>query len=282
MPPRRTRRSRRSRRGLTIGILVVASIAIITLDYRGDAHGTITWAKRGAHDALAPVQRGVDDVTRPIGSFLSGAVHGSALEKQNAKLARQVSALERQVLAQQAIDNTVRSLDRLDRLPWVGGIPTVTAEVTALSPSDFDATVQLDKGSRAGVAVGMPVVGSNGLAGQVIEVWSSGCTVRLITDARSTVGVRVGPAGNLALVQGAGLGRNLVVNLVSPGITLSKGEVLTTSGLQNAQFPPDIPVARIVSYSSTPSATQQTVTARPLASLAVVSYVDILQWQPAQ
>jgi len=264
---------------MTIGLLVVASIAIITLDYRGQAHGVIASAKRDAHDALAPVQRAVDAVARPVGSFLSGAVHGGDLEAQNAKLRREIGELQRQTLVTQSTRNALRALQRLDQLPWVGDIPTVTAQVTALSTSDFAATSDLDKGSRNGVAVGMPVVGGAGLVGQVIEVWSSGCTVRLITDVDSTVGVRFGSGGNLAEVEGSGLGRSLAVNLIAPGTALHKGEVLTTSGLQQAQFPPDIPVASVTTFSSTPSATQESVTARPLADLAGLQYVDVLQWQ---
>ena len=202
---------------MTIGLLVLASIAIITLDYRGQAHGVISGAKRGAHDAFSPLQRGVDAIARPVGSFLSGAVHGGDLEAQNAKLRREVGALQRQTLINQSTRNSLRALQRLDQLPWVGAIPTVTAQVTALSPSDFAATVELDKGSTSGVAVGMPVVGGAGLVGQVTLVWSSGCTVRLVTDVDSSVGVRFGPQGDLALVQGSGLGRNLAVNLIAPG-----------------------------------------------------------------
>jgi rod shape-determining protein MreC len=264
---------------MTIGLLVLASIAIITLDYRGEAHGVITSAKRGAHDAFSPVQHGVDALVRPVGSFLSGAVHGGELENQNARLREQIGALQRQALITQATRNSLRTLQRLDQLPWVGTIPTVAAQVTALGSSDFAATVQLDKGSTSGVAVGMPVVGGAGLVGQIIEVWSSGCTVRLVTDVDSSVGVRFGPAGTLALVQGSGLGRSLAVNLIAPGASLHKGEVLTTSGLQNAQYPADIPVATVTSFASTPSATQETVSARPLADLGVLQYVDVLQWQ---
>jgi rod shape-determining protein MreC len=277
--PRRTRRAGRARRGMTIGLLVLASIAIITLDYRGQAHGVISGAKRAAHDAFAPVQSGVDALARPVGSFLSGAVHGGDLEAQNAKLRREIGALQRQTLVTQSTRNALQALQRLDQLPWIGGIPTVTAQVTALSPSDFAATIQLDKGSTSGVAVGMPVVGGAGLVGQVIEVWSSGCTVRLVTDVDSSVGARFGAGGSLALVEGSGLGRNLAVNLIAPGTALHKGEVLTTSGLQHAQYPADIPVAAVTSFSSTPSATQETVSARPLADLSVLQYVDVLQWQ---
>lgn len=264
---------------MTIGLLVLASIAIITVDYRGQAHGVISGAKRGAHDAFAPLQRGVDALVRPVGSFLSGAVHGGDLESQNAKLRAEIGALQRQTLETQATRNALRALEQLDHLPWVGSIPTVTAQVTALGASDFAATVQLNKGSTSGVAAGMPVVGGAGLVGQVIEVWSSGSTVRLITDAGSSVGVRFGSGGDLALVEGSGLGRKLAVNLIAPGTSLHKGEILTTSGLQYAQYPADLPVASITSFSSTPSATQETVSARPLADLGVLQYVEVLQWQ---
>ena len=71
------------------------------------------------------------------------------------------------------------------------------------------------------------------------------------------------------------------MNLIAPGTALHKGEVLTTSGLQTCPVPPDIPVASVTSFSSTPSATQETVSARPLADLAVLQYVDVLQWQPS-
>ena len=132
--PRRTRRPRRARRGLTVGLLVLASIAIITLDYRGQAHGVISGAKRAAHDAFAPVQRGVDALVHPVGSFLSGAVHGGDLQAQNAKLRREIGTLRRQALISQAARDQLRTLERLDQLPWVGDIPTVTAQVIALEP----------------------------------------------------------------------------------------------------------------------------------------------------
>jgi rod shape-determining protein MreC len=220
-------------------------------------------------------------VVRPIGSFLSGAVHYHDLEAENAKLRRTLDQLERRDLASAATDRTVRIITELDHLPWAGGIPTVKAMVNALSPSNFEATVQLDKGSTAGVAVGMPVVGGAGLIGQVTFVWASGCFVRLVTDVGSAVGVRFGPAGNLALVQGTGQGKALAVNLIAPGTPLQRGEVLTTSGLQHAEFPPGIPVATISGSSSQPSATQEAVSAMPTADLVQLQYVEVLQWEPS-
>ena len=86
--------------------------------------------------------------------------------------------------------------------------------------------------------------------------------------------------GSLALVEGSGLGRNLAVNLIAPGTALHKGEVLTTSGLQDAAYPALVPVAEITGFSS-PSPTEESVTAVPVADLSQLDYVDVLQWPPA-
>src|SRR5271170_4740677 len=104
----RTRRARRPR--LTIGLLVLASITIITLDYRGDAHGGIASLKNAAHDAFSPVQRGVDALTHPIGNFLAGAVNGGELQSENAKLRNEVGLLQRQSLAERATQNAIKDI----------------------------------------------------------------------------------------------------------------------------------------------------------------------------
>jgi rod shape-determining protein MreC len=277
----RTRRARRPR--LTIGLLVLASITIITLDYRGDGHGAINSLKNAASDAFSPVQRGVDAVTHPVGSFLAGAFNGGQLEQENAKLRNEVGQLQQQALSERASQNAVKAIEALNHLTWYPNIPTVTAQVISQNPSNFAATVEIDRGTAKGVEVGMPVVGGGGLVGSVISTSSSTSTVRLITDAApSQVGVTFGSSsGNEALVNGEGIGKALTVSDIPPGTVLHKGEILTTSGLPDLAFPPLIPVARVTRSSSNASATQESVTAVPTADLAQLSYLDVLQWQPA-
>lgn len=277
------RRPGRSRRSLTIVLLVLASITIITLDYRGGGSGAISALKRAAHDTFSPIQRGVDAIVRPIGSFLAGAVHYGSVQDQNAKLRAEIGRLQQQVLEGRAMREQLQTLEQLEHLPWANGIPEVTAEVVGLNSSNFAATLRLDVGSTSGIENGMPVSGGAGLVGQVVDVWSSGCTVRLITDPRSAVSVRFGTAAppGYALTLGAGAGKTMPVNYVTPGTALQSGELLTTSGLQNAEFPPDIPVAKIVSFSSSPSSTQEVVSAQPVADLPALQYVDVMLWQPA-
>ena len=277
----RTRRARRTRNiRVTLLLLVLASITIITLDYRGHANGIISGLRRGANDALTPIQRGVDAVTHPIGSFLAGAANAGAIQQQNARLRVEIGRLQGQALARQGTAAQLHTLEELVHLPFAGGIPTTTGEVIGLNTSDFASTVTLDVGRDRGVAVGMPVVGGAGLVGQVVDSWSTGCTVRLVTDVRSAVGARYGPTGALALAQGTGSDQPLDILYIAPGTQLQRGEVLTTSGLQQAQFPPGIPVATISSYTDSGSSTQESVTAKPVADLDELEYVDVLLWLP--
>ena len=278
----RRRRPGRSRRSLTIGFLVLASITIITLDYRGGGHGAISALKRAAHDTFTPIQSGVDAVVRPIGSFLAGAIHYGAVENQNAKLRAEIVRLEQQGLQGRATRQALQSLEQLEHLPWANGIQTVTGQVVGFNTSDFAATVRLNVGTSSGVEVGMPVSGGSGLVGQVMEAWKSGSTVELITDPQSQVGVRVGSPAVDALLLGGGVGRALTAEDINPGTPLQTGEILFTSGLQNAKFPKDLPVARITSFSSTPSSTQEAVSAKPVADLPALQYVDVMLWQPGQ
>ena len=277
----KTRRARRNRgTRLTIVLLVLASISIITLDYRGDAHGFISGIKRVARDAFAPVQSGVDSIVHPVGSFLAGAVNAGGIEQQNARLRAEVGRLQGQVLAHPGDEAQLRALEALANLPFALGVPKVTGEVIGLNTSDFASTVTLDVGRSRGVEVGMPVVGGAGLVGQVVDAWGSGSTVRLVTDSRSAVGVRYGPQGALALAQGAGSDEPLQVDYIAPGTKLRKGEVLATSGLQQARFPAGIPVATVTSFATSASSTQESVAAKPVADLDELQYVDVLQWLP--
>jgi rod shape-determining protein MreC len=278
--PRRARRVRRT--WLQVLGLVVISAVLVTLDYRGELHGTVTAARRSAADALGPVDRAVDDVLHPVGHFFAGALEYGAVQRQNAELRLELRRAEGQALRLGAERRDLDQLARLEHLPWVdvANIPTVTAEVIGQNASNFEATIVLDKGQADGLAPGMPVVDGLGLVGRVVQVASHEATVELVTDARSVVSVTYGSKGNLAAATGQGPGAPLRVDYVPNQTSLRRGALLSTSGEQLGMYPPGIPVARVLRVRSTPAGTQATVLARPVADLADLGFVDVLAWEP--
>ncbi len=275
--PRRSRRPR-----TTLLILVLASVTIITLDARGGFHRVTSGLRTVAADAFAPVRSGVDDIVEPVGSFLAGAVHYGAVRQQNQKLQSQIDQMRNQGIAQTDIEQRLKQLSALAHLPFVGNLETVPAEVTNYGTSDFAATVDISVGRDDGVQLNMPVVGMGGLVGQVVQANHTTSTVRLITDGQSQVGVRFGPGANsLAVINGHGPGDPLSASLIPPNTPLTVGENFITSGLPNAEFPGDIPVATVVATSNGATASQETVTLQPLADLSHLRYVSVLLYGPS-
>jgi rod shape-determining protein MreC len=279
----RRRRARRGQRvAWKVAVLALASITIITLDVRGDLRGAVSGLRRAASDAVSPLTGAVDDVLHPIGSFLAGAVNYGALAQQNAKLRLELRRQEGDAEELRHLQTTIDQLTALDHLPSVdiANIPTVVAEVSGASPSNFAAAVVLDKGTADGVGVGMPVVDGLGLVGQVVSAAAHQATVQLVTDPRSVVPVTYGSSGALASVDGTGPGSALSVEYVAPRSPLHRGMVLTTAPNSPQTYPVGIPVAKITSFHAVPTATSETVSATPVAQLGDLGYVDVLQWLP--
>jgi rod shape-determining protein MreC len=275
-------RSRRSRRTLTVIILVVLSLSLISLDLNGRTHSLTSGIKSVANDVYSPLRQGVVDLISPIGNFFAGAFDYGAVQSENEQLQRAIGQL-RAAQAERGFDqNQLRQLTQLENLPFLNSLPTVTAQTQDEYSSNFTATITLNKGRADGVDVGFPVVGAGGLVGQVIASYHHTSVVRLVTDGQSKVGVVFGQDNKYtAIVDGQGPGSDLTADLVAPGTPLHKGEIMYTSGLQAAEFPPGIPVATVSTFHTAAGASQESISVEPSANLGQLAYVDVVQWVPS-
>lgn len=264
-----------------LGLLVLASVTVITLDYRGGAGALIGGAKGLARDVFAPAESALRAVVRPIGSFLEGAARYRSVEAENARLRQEIETLKAQARSGAADRSELAALSALDHLPYAPSMPRVVAEVVSQAASNFQATVEIDKGTSSGIRVGMPVVSGSGLVGRVVEAASRVSTVLLVEDPSSAVGVRFGASGTVALATGNGAGSNLTVDYVDPGTKLFRGELMVTSGDRGELFPPGIPVGTVASAVLPKGALQQTVALAPLAPPGTLQFVSVLLWLPS-
>jgi rod shape-determining protein MreC len=272
---RRTARPR-----FTLLLLVLTSVTIITLDYRGSAGGVFGSIKNVAQDAFAPVQDASDAAFRPVGDFFQGITHYGALEKENARLRDQLADARGQSLRAADAQRELTTLQDLDNLTVVENIPSVAARVVSTSPSNFDVTVQIDRGKDAGIALRMPVVTGEGLVGRVVAVSRTRATVLLITDLGSSVGVRLTGSGEVGVAGGRGEDKDLGVDFIAPDATVARREVVVTSGLQQSEFPPSIPVGRVTTVRSPAGEFQKFLRIEPVVDMHRLTFVRVLQWAP--
>jgi rod shape-determining protein MreC len=172
-----SRRGGRSR--FTLVFLVLTSITVITLDFRGDGAGVIGSVRDGAADALAPVRSAAASVLSPVGDALAGITGYGALEDDNAELRARIAELEGTALRNEGAERELAEALALLELDFTGNLPRVDARVVSTPISNFEQTIELDRGSDDGIAVDMPVVSGAGLVGRVVQVSSSPTRTRL-------------------------------------------------------------------------------------------------------
>lgn len=262
-------------------MLVLASITILTLDYHGEVSHAITHVRNAARDALSPLQRGLSAALHPVGDVFAGAIHYGTLESQNQQLRTELGTLRRELATNGFASTQADRVLALSHLPYVAGIPLITAEVIANSTSNFQETVELDRGTSSGVGPGMPVVSVAGLVGTVSTASSTTATVKLVTDSNQATPVRIG-ANGLYRALGQGRGRALSLSYVGGPTAVTKGELVYTSGFGGGAMPAGIPVGIVSSVRVSPSGISTGVSVTPLVNLGEIQYTDVLEWlEPA-
>lgn len=169
--------------------LLLTTVLLLTLDLRGNP--VVDAVREGFSVAMRPVQAATGVVTNPIEQAWRGIVNYDDLEQENRALQEQVDRLIGTQAAAEAAVIEGKELQALYSLPSLSGIETEVARVVGYAANNLDQVIEIDKGSRSGIEVGMPVVNQAGLVGKVTRVFADSARVMLVTDARYTVAVKV-------------------------------------------------------------------------------------------
>jgi rod shape-determining protein MreC len=268
----------------TLILLILTSITLITLDFRG--FGPIDSARGAVLSAFSPVGEGAAAIFRPVGNLWHGAFEYDDLKRQNEDLQAQVDQLNGRVADDDVYKSTNQELLALLKLQSQSDLPTVPARVVSGAVANFDNTIELDKGSNDGIKKDMPVRSGTGLVGTVVQVSSDRSVVRLITDTSYQVGVTVvgslsgGGGPVVGVAKGQGPGRQLKAT-VDVSADVKPGQILVTAGVAGGLFPPDVPVGTIADVSTDAGALQKTLDVDLLANLRTLTYVTVLLWEPS-
>lgn len=275
---------RDGRRRNTLFLLVLVSATVVTLDLSGN-WGPIGVVRTTAFDALEPVRSFADTATEPVGNVVGGITRYGEIEEENLALRARVDELEGRETGGEAARAELSELKELLDLDDVTTAPTVAARVVSAPISNFAQTVELDRGSRHGITVDLPVVTGAGLVGRVVTTSGSRSTVRLLTDPASAVAVRL-PSGSVGVAQGQGPGRPLVVDLVDVDAPVAVDDVIVTSGLEGSAlpsyFPPSLVVGTVVRSEPSPGEQQRDLRVSPSADLGRLRFVQVIQVESAR
>lgn len=150
----------------------------------------------------------------------------------------------------------------------------VTADVINIDQSGQLRTITVNRGTRDGIAVGMPVVTQQGLVGRVLNVGANASRVLLLTDPTSAVSVRI----QSSRVEGTVIGQlsgNLRLTFVPLDADIQEGDILVTSGL-GGNFPPDVVVGIVTSIRQFEFELYQEAQVRSLNNFDTLEFVLIV------
>ena len=270
---------RRSGRGrLTLVVFLVLSIALITLDYRQN-WGVLEDAKDVGVAIVAPVQRGLTAVFRPVGDFFSSVGELSSLRRKNQELADRLEQAESDAEdAEQIRQELERLHDQLELAQSWHTIDTLSAEVIGRVPSNYRWAVFIDKGTADGIQKDMPVLAPDGLVGKVVRAEAHRSTVLLLVDPQGAAGARIDKLGDTGLVTGNGGSRNLTLEFIASGddTKVEIGDQVETSGQDEGLFPAGIPIGEVVGVEGDSAGLEQVIEVRPYVRPNALDFVEVL------
>ena len=268
---------RRNGRGrLLLLVFIALSILIITLDFRQGEGGPLERAKEISVAVVAPIQRGLMAVFRPVGNFFASIGELGQLRTDNAQLREQIESMEQDVREAEAQKDELVEAHELLGLdaPYTSG-DVVNAQVIGLSPSNYRWARLIDKGFVDGIRKNMAVINADGLVGKVISVTKNNALVLLLIDPKAAAGARIEGRRDTGKIQGNGEDQGLSLELIGSNSEVFEADQVITSGQDNV-FPPGIPIGLVDQIAGDVRRPDQQISVAPWVDFTALDYVQIL------
>jgi rod shape-determining protein MreC len=236
-----------------LGLLVLLSLALITVSFREESDGPLHDAQGAVASALQPLEVAVERVARPFRDAYAWTKDLFEARSENEELRAENEQLRQQVIQNEsALQENVHLralLDYRSSPAFPVDYEGVAAEVIAQPSGSFDQTIVVSAGSSDGVAPDAPVVTADGLVGIVTSVTDDAARVRLLTDESSNVSaldLRTSAAG---IIRHGPSGDSLVLDRVGKKEVVQVGDEIITAGWRAGQlaslYPKGIPIGRV-------------------------------------
>lgn len=190
----------------------------------------------------APIHRVITEYGQSFQNAAASVVATKAIQDENRVLNAALSKLGTERARFERIESeNARLRDLLNLSNARKDLRLRMARVTRKAASPYSRVIGLELDKQDGVKVGMPVVASGGLVGQVRLVSDAGIEVLLVTDMRSAVDVVLEQSRTRGIAVGSGDQRTYRAHLkyVDRSESANDGEKVLTTGDAD-RFPPGL------------------------------------------
>ncbi|MBX3250071.1 MAG: rod shape-determining protein MreC [Myxococcales bacterium] len=268
---------RRFRDAAVAVVLLVLPFFFLSANLKDPSEANLI--EQGLLSISAPIQYVAAEAAGAVSGVLEEYVFVVEVGRDNDRLRAENDRLreETRLLRVQAAENE-RLRDLLQLRARLGGEP-LSAEVVTRDISPFFRVMRLrlDRGARDRVRAGMPVVGAQGLVGQVRRTSGRYADVLLTVDQESAVDVIIQRTGARGMLRGTGETNRYLCRMqyLRRDEEVEVGDEVYTSGL-GRRFPPAILVGRVVRVERQEFGLYQEVEVAPSVNFSSLEEVLVL------
>jgi rod shape-determining protein MreC len=264
------------KRRLVVGLLVLTSLAMITVYFRESPNGGLHDFQSVAASAMRPFEIGAQRVARPFRDaygWVAGLFHAKS---ENEQLRQQLEDLRQAMIQNAAAARDYEEVVRLLRYKQGPKFPqdfsgdrAVAAAVLSNPEGEFEQRITIAAGSSSGIRHYDAVVTADGLVGHVSQVLRDQALVTLITDKESAVSARDVSTGALGVLR-HGEGSALFLDRVAKNNRVKAPDLIVTAGRRQGRLPALYPQGIQIGYVASVGQTD----IDPYQDVQVVPFVD--------
>lgn len=163
---------------------------------------------------------------------------------QYIKLKKQNDLLKGQIAKMRVVLQEAKRLEEIEDFRRKTSYPTVIASIIGRDPSNWNASLILNKGAAHGIKPGMPVINTQGVVGKILEVGHSTSKAIMVADPNFSVAAVVARNRESGLLSGTlqGICR---LQYLTENADIKVGDQVITSKLSTS-FPEGIIIGTVV------------------------------------
>lgn len=260
--------------GLLTMVLVIVSLVLFTLNVGEGGSGFLTSVSGVMQTIVSPLRIAGAAIVSPFAGVGNVIRNLTADEQSLTDLEEEIERLNARNVELEEAEVTARQLQELLELRSTYNLQSTAAHVIAGATDSWVSSVTLDKGSAAGLEVGMPVTDSAGAVGQIMACSATTATVRLISDEGSSVAAMIQSTRAQGMLKGSPDG-TLYLSFIRTDQTVNVGDIVVTSGLGGV-FPKGLPIGKVAVIDKNPGSTYYSIVIEPYAHVGNLEEVLVI------
>ena len=274
-------KSQRSRRGLELYVFAVLTLVSFLVLFFSSRAALVEFKSLGL-TMFSGIRGGIHEITSTVSQTVMSIQELASLRQEHAELLERIARYE--LLERTAAEIRQENTRLREQLGFSQTLrhQHIPARLIGRDPNNRFSAFVINRGTRAGVEVNMPVIafhgGVQGLVGKVIHSGAFESLVMPVYDARCFVSSRLAESRYEGIVEGQGSPRvplvmRYIVNRARDEISI--GDMVMTSGMGGV-FPPGINIGRVSRINFQETELSMEVELEPVIDFFRLEYVFVI------